>query len=72
MRIRYPLPEEYKLLYESVRRLAETLEPELLKLDRMKHEEVVGEARRLVKETSRIRLLSSRYLLSSAAQGTSL
>jgi alkylation response protein AidB-like acyl-CoA dehydrogenase len=58
MRIRYPLPEEYKLLYDSVKRLAEALEPELLELDRIGHEEVVGKARRLIKETSKIRLLS--------------
>jgi alkylation response protein AidB-like acyl-CoA dehydrogenase len=58
MRIRYPLPEEYKLLYDSVKRLAEALEPELLELDRIGHEEVVGKARRLIKESSKIRLLS--------------
>ncbi len=58
MKTRYPLPEEYRLLYESVRRLAGELEPRLLKLDRMSREDVVGEVRSLVRETSRIRLLS--------------
>jgi hypothetical protein len=28
MRTHYPLPEEYKLLYDSVERLAEALKPE--------------------------------------------
>jgi len=41
-----------------VRRFARELESKLLKLDRMKHEDVVGKVIKLVKETSKIKLLS--------------
>lgn len=56
--IRYPLPEEYIALYNTVREFTARRESILARLDKASHHEVIGEARRLLKETSEIRLLS--------------
>ncbi|MDM7275250.1 MAG: acyl-CoA dehydrogenase family protein [Thermoprotei archaeon] len=55
---RYPLPPEYLNVYNVVREFAASREHLLLKLDRASHEEVMGEIRRILRESSSIRLLS--------------
>ncbi|MEM4901166.1 MAG: acyl-CoA dehydrogenase family protein [Acidilobaceae archaeon] len=54
----YPLSTEYLNLYNIIREFASNRERELLKLDRASHEEVALGIRRILRESSSVRLLS--------------
>jgi len=54
----YPLSTEYLNLYNIIREFASNRERELLKLDRASHEEVALGIKRILRESSSVRLLS--------------
>jgi alkylation response protein AidB-like acyl-CoA dehydrogenase len=54
----YPLSEEYLNLYNTVREFIARYEPLLLKLDRAQHDTILDSVKSLLRETSKIRLLS--------------